>query len=104
MLRDLNIEQTRLMAYMSGISEKCFSSGWMANLEYSLWNAVINGPKRYGRGMISQEDIEYLKYESAVCNSWVVFDDINEETAIDLALWRKKYDQDILQNPHLLDY
>ncbi len=104
MLKDLNIEQTKLMAFMSDISERCFSAGWMENLEFSLWNAVLNGPRRYGNGMINQEHIDYLKEQSKVCNCWIVFDEITEETAVDLTLWREKYNQDILQDPSVLDY
>lgn len=104
MLKDLNIEQTKLMVFMSDISERCFSAGWMENLEFSLWNAVLDGPGRYGHGMINRENIDYLKDQSTVCNCWIVFDEITEETAIDLTLWREKYNQDILQDPSVLDY
>ena len=104
MLKDLNIDQTKLMAFMSDISERCFSAGWMENLEFSLWNAILNGPRRYGHGLITTEDIDYLKEQSTICNCWIVFDEINEETAMDLTLWREKYKRDILHDPSVLDY
>jgi hypothetical protein len=40
--------QQKLADFMSDISEEAYTAGWMSNLEYILWEAVLNGPKKYG--------------------------------------------------------
>ncbi|WP_165499728.1 hypothetical protein [Pedobacter frigidisoli] len=45
---------------MREISEYCYSAGWMLNLEYALWDALLNGKRKYGQSIISEIDIEIL--------------------------------------------
>ena len=91
MIKDLTIEQAKLESFMSDISERCYSAGWLQNLEFALWNALMNGPTKYGHGVISQHDIDNLIQLSKACNCWIVMDDITEETAIDLGMWQEMY-------------
>jgi hypothetical protein len=93
MLKDLNIFERELAHYMSQISEEAYSAGWFTNLEYILWNAVIGGKREFGRHFISDKDIENLTFISSKCNSWIIFDDKNDETAINLEEWKKMFSE-----------
>ncbi|HEX8427612.1 hypothetical protein [Hymenobacter sp.] len=84
---------------MSDISERCYYAGWLQNLEYVLWNAVLMGPRKYGHGTITREDISELIFLSNRIDSWIVMDDETEETAIALGVWRVKYLNDISLDP-----
>lgn len=102
MLFDLNEEQQLLHELMSDVSEKCYYAGWLQNLEYVLWSAVIMGPRKYGHGTITQEDIRGLKALATRADSWIVMDDETEETALALSLWRAKYLNSISLDPTLI--
>ncbi len=81
-----------LEQYMSELSEEAYCAGWMTGLEYALWNAVINGPRDYGRLPITDAHISKLKELSNRCGGWIVFDDETEETFIPLQEWQQKYE------------
>src|SRR5258706_8627427 len=102
MINDLNEGQKKLDDLMSTISERCYSAGWIENLEYVLWYVLLNGPQKYGQDLITREDIEYLRKDSTKCNCWIIFDDDNCETIINLTEWAAKYNNDISVNPNLL--
>ena len=102
MISDLTPVQQQLLSIMGKISERCYTAGWMNNLEYVLWNAVMSGPRKYGQDYITQKDIDELRILSALCNSWIVFDEVKEETSMQLSAWEKKYDSDTLNNKSLL--
>ncbi|HEY5916319.1 MAG TPA: hypothetical protein VIU13_02925 [Chryseolinea sp.] len=89
---------------MSAISEKCYSAGWMGDSEYVLWDAVISGPRSFGCGKITQEDIDKLIGISNKTKTWIVFDDELEETAIPVDKWRKQFTEDTLKNPGKLQW
>jgi len=91
----MNSKQKQLAEYMSGKSEEAYYAGWMKGLEYALWEAVLEGPKNYGRLQIQEEHIHELKKLSDACDGWVYFDDSTEETFIPLAEWQKKYELDL---------
>lgn len=88
MLSNLMVDQLALANLMSDISERCYNAGWMNHLEFVLWHALLHGPCAYGHGFITEKDIENLKSLSAEADCWILFDDTNEETAIDLQTWR----------------
>jgi hypothetical protein len=75
MIKDLTSQQHLLADFMSDISERCYYAGWMRNLEYVLWDALLHGQRKYGHGTISQEEIEALKDLSKAANAWIIFDD-----------------------------
>ncbi|MEI6948044.1 hypothetical protein V9K67_12675 [Paraflavisolibacter sp. H34] len=102
MIKDLTIQQRQLAGFMGDISERCYYAGWMQGLEYVLWDALLHGQRQYGHGTISQKEIKALEIFSNAANAWIVFDGEKEETAIDLQEWKKKFRQDIEQNPGLL--
>ncbi|MGC3945776.1 MAG: hypothetical protein QM762_14845 [Chryseolinea sp.] len=89
---------------MSELSEKCYSAGWMTDLEYVLWDAVESGPRAYGHGTINEDDIFQLIEKSEKTRSWIVFDDVREETAIPLDRWRLKFADDTTRNKRLLHW
>lgn len=91
MLFDLTTEQAALESFMSEISERCYSAGWMQDLEYVLWGALLNGERKYGYHFITLEDIQQLKLLSSRAACWIYMDDIKEETAIDLDSWKAMY-------------
>ncbi len=103
MLQDLTLEQRLLANLMNDLSERCYSAGWMMNLEYVLWDAISNGPREFGRDVITQNDINELKHLSDNCNCWIYFDDEEEEIAIDLLLWQQKFNEELGDEPNILN-
>jgi len=104
MLKDLDNLQLALADFMSEISERCYYAGWMSDLEYSLWDALVNGERKYGQDIITKDDIQTLKDLSQRCNCWIYFDDTNEETAIDLDIWKEKFKNYISSHPDLRNF
>lgn len=101
-MKDLTPEQLALADLMSEISERCYHAGWMQNVEYVLWDALKSGERIYGHGTITQEDISALKELSQAANCWIAFDDTLGETAIELPIWQKKFQDDVQQHPEIL--
>lgn len=91
MLFDLTTEQAALKSFMSEISERCYSAGWMQGLEYVLWGALSDGEREYGHYFITAEDIQQLKLLSSRAACWIYMDDRKEETAIELDSWKAMY-------------
>jgi hypothetical protein len=84
MLKDLTLEQEKMAEFMSSISERCYYAAWIKNLEYVLWDAVNSGQRNYGHGIITDRDIRTLKTLADKSESWIIFHDDFEETALDL--------------------
>ena len=91
MLQDLNEDQQALEGFMSQISEAGFAARWMQDLEFDLWTSLIEGSRRYGAYTITEIDINQLRSLVDKCGCWIVFDDQNEETAVELETWKKMY-------------
>lgn len=102
MISDLKEGEKLLMNYMSDISERCYTAGWMENVEYVLWDAVTTGPRNFGREQITEEDIQFLIQLSSKTNSWIIMDDEREEIAIDLEKWKRKFEMEVKRNPKVL--
>jgi hypothetical protein len=81
----------KLRDLMSDLSEQAWFAGWMKDLEYDLWRAMVFGPKTYGRLEISSEQISKLRELSEACGGWIIFDDAAGETWLPLAEWRERY-------------
>ncbi|MBT9391692.1 hypothetical protein KLP40_00840 [Hymenobacter sp. NST-14] len=97
MYNDLNEPQKELCDLMSSISEEAWCAGWMEGLEYALWHIVNHGPAQYGRRLISEEIIQQLKKLSQNAQSWIIFDDLTEETAVPILEWHQMFQ---LANPN----
>ncbi|GAB3572169.1 hypothetical protein [Hymenobacter daeguensis] len=96
-------EDEWLLAYtMSCISERCWRAMWLDGLEYVLWDALENGPRRYGNDEITSEDITALEILKRKCQRWIFFDDLNEETVISIEEWQSKYIDFVRDNPAIL--
>lgn len=80
-------EEKRLADYMSDMSEEAYCAGWMVGLEYVLWSAVIDGPRKYGRLEITDEHIAKLKELSDACGGWIRFDYEKGEIFVSSGEW-----------------
>ena len=92
MLKDLSEGEQKLAELMSWISEEGYSAGWMNTLEFDLWEIINGGDRRYGHYDVTQNDIDQLSSLSQKCGCWIIYDDVNDETAIDLPIWVKMYE------------
>nr|WP_294946888.1 hypothetical protein [uncultured Mucilaginibacter sp.] len=95
--------EKQLADFMSDISEDAYCSSWNYGLEYTLWDAVLNGECRYARHYITKENIEVMIKLSNECGCWIYFDDEKGQTPIPLDEWRKKFNRDISKNFRLID-
>ena len=91
MLKDLSEDEQKLAELMSWISEAGYCAGWMSTLELDLWEIIIGVDRRYGTYDLAHYDIDQLNSLSKKCGCWIIFDDVNEETSIDLETWKKMY-------------
>jgi hypothetical protein len=85
-------EEKQLADYMSDLSERAYCASWMVGLEYVLWSAVIDCPRKYGRLDITDEHIAKLKELSDACGGWIMFDDKKGETFVPLGEWPHIYE------------
>jgi len=93
MLNDLTTEQRALADCMSALSERAYYAGWMAGLEYALWQLVRGERTDYGHLTFSAEDARNLRHLSEACNGWIVFDDAREEAWVPLSEWESRFSQ-----------
>jgi hypothetical protein len=91
MLKDLPDNARALAQYMSSLSEEAWRAGWMLDLEYHLWTALLDGTGRYGRLSLTDSQISRLRSLSQDCGGWVRFDDVAEETFVPLVDWVRVY-------------
>ncbi len=87
MLNSLSASQRALASYMSELSEEAYSAGWIADCEHTLWRAVVDGPRDFGRLVIRQQHIARLKRLSDECGGWICFDTAAEETFVEIRDW-----------------
>ena len=102
MLKDLAADQKILANFMSEISERCFSAGWMKDLEYVLWDALTTGPRKYGQDAISQNDITKLKSYCINADGWIIFDDNLEETGLSINEWSHRFNIAVKNDPGVI--
>lgn len=91
MLKELNESQKKLAEYMSEISERCWNSGWVSNLEFILYKTIKKGPTDYGHDSIYIDDIKILVVLLSIIDGWIYFDESTEETYISIKDWEIKY-------------
>jgi hypothetical protein len=91
MLGDLTATQRRLAECMSELSEEAYCAGWMLELEYALWEALVDGRSEYGRLELTDEHRSRLRQLSDECGGWVVFDEVTEETWLPTAEWQARF-------------
>lgn len=100
MIEELEGSVRELAELMSELSEEAYTAGWMDGLEYALWYAVENGPKKYGRITINEQHIIKLRNLSVSIGGWVYFDEEAEEKFINSESWAIKYSQNIPNYEH----
>lgn len=89
MLNELTPEQRDLAEYMSHLSECAYHATWMNGLELALWQAVVDGPYKYGRLQLEPEHVERLVLLSERCGGWIQFHESREESFVPLAEWKR---------------
>ena len=87
MLSDLTSSQKALAEYMSELSERAYSAGWMMGLEFALWRAVTDGPFKYGHLELTCEHARHLAALSENCGGWIFFHAEREEVFVPLNEW-----------------
>jgi len=92
MMKDLSPDERILAELMSRISEESFSAGWMEGLEFDLWDILKGGDRNYRTHMITQSELDHLQSLSNKCKGWIIFDNENEETFVDIEVWQKMFD------------
>jgi hypothetical protein len=88
----------RLKELMSGLSERCWSAGWLIGCEHSLWAFSQHGPGSWGQNEVTEADVERLRDLSAACDGWWYWPDDSCDLPISavspvfiaLAEWKKK--------------
>ncbi len=91
-MEGLDSKQSALAARMSDISEEAYCAGWMQDLEHSLWRAVVEGPRRYGRMDLTEQDVAELRRLSAACAGWIAWDKEHGGTWFPIDAWLARYD------------
>lgn len=83
----------RLRDCMSDISEDRYCAGWLSDLEFTLWGAVVDGePFQFGMGRVESSDIAELRRLSEKCGGWWRFDDEHGEVFVPIDEWRGRYE------------
>lgn len=96
----LSPNAAQLADCMSDISEKCYCARWLDGLEYVLWSGVANGPRPFGNGYVTGEQIELLQILSDSCGGWISWDEeaprnVNPQKWVPLDYWKAHW-----ANPH----
>jgi hypothetical protein len=61
-----------LAAAISDISEDCWCAGWLDGCEWSLLDALDGGPREWGQGLITAEQLANLRSIREACDGgWV---------------------------------
>ena len=99
MLSSLNENQLALAEAMGSLSEAAHHAGWMEGLEFDLWRAVVDGPRRYGRLDVTADHVAHLRGLSQACGGWIVFDRDKEETFVPIDRWLDIYRERMTEPP-----
>ena len=83
----------RVLAHeMSEISEQGFHAGWMAELEYRLWEIMHGGPRKYGQVVLTDRQLARLRDLAEEVRGWVRFNDETEvEEFVEREHWQRLY-------------
>jgi hypothetical protein len=81
-----------LLQLMGEIGERAYYAGWMRGLEFDLWDAVVNGPRRYGAIDLDQPTIDDLARFAGAADGWWLWDEKEgEPRLVELAAWEVIY-------------
>ncbi len=85
----VSMAEWELAELMGDISEDCYCAGWMMGLEHALWAMVLGGPREYGMGEVTEEQVARLKQLSDACGGWIVWSEGDGETFVPLEEWEQ---------------
>jgi hypothetical protein len=85
----LTAAQQALADYMSQLSEQAYAAGWIEGLEYALWKALVDGPYKYGRLMLTDDHVGELRRLCEACGGWIRFLDAGKEAFVPLEQWKR---------------
>jgi len=88
-----DVNERALAEYMSELSEEAYCAGWLFDLEYYLWEAVIGLRRQFGRTTISQAKRQKLKKLSGNCEGWIVYDDELGNIWVSNEAWQKMFEK-----------
>jgi len=75
----------RLADFMSHLSERYWSAGWMTDLEVRLWDALQNNGKIFEGLSLEPHEHRELAALSKACGGWIYFEGSDEASAEVLA-------------------
>ncbi len=91
MIRGLDRPQRELAELIASVSERAWSAGWLAGVEFELWAAMRSEPGGAWPLSLMPGERERLMRASEECGGWIVFDAEREETFIPVAEWVARY-------------
>ncbi|WP_077038462.1 hypothetical protein [Pelomonas sp. KK5] len=89
MLSDLSLEQQELAGYMSELSEDAYCAGWIDRLEFSLWQALSDGPRKFGQLDLATEHLARLAELSEASGGWIYYNGENDESFASFSEWQR---------------
>lgn len=60
---------------MSDISEAYYAAGWLMGLEYSLWEMLHGGSRKFGMGEVTEAELAVLRTLHEQCGGWIAWRD-----------------------------
>lgn len=82
----------QLRDLMSDISEDCWFAGWLIGLEYSLWEMVQGGDRKFGIGAVQEIDIDEMRRLSEEIDGWLAWSESEMEVAfVPMVEWLAMY-------------
>jgi hypothetical protein len=73
------VAATALNEAMSAISERYWCAAWLRDLEFSLWAMLGGGPREYGLGEVSAEELDGLRRLAERAGGWWRWSDMDED-------------------------
>ncbi len=81
-----------LYEYISELSEEAICAGWMENIEYALWERVLNGTGNYYALEVTEDIIAKLRDYSDRAGGWWIWED-REPVFLPIEDWNKLYEK-----------
>jgi hypothetical protein len=90
-----------LLRMMEDISEDCWCAGWLNDLEFTLWKAVLTGKTNLGFGM-PESDLIRLKHLHEMADGWWIWaDDEENRRFVSTEEWLKIYAEKMAKAPEI---
>ena len=90
-----------LLRMMEDMSEDYWCAGWLNDLEYSLWTAVITGNVNFGWGM-QERELTRLKHLHEMAGGWWIWVGGEErQRFVTTDEWLKIYAEKTIKAPEI---